>query len=123
MIEHASDCALHSEPAYPAGPCNCGAEMVERVARVLAQHQKERDALFQKALSPLGIVWGDAAYLARARCDARAAIGAMREPTETMIRHGSLVGEWMSDTDGDRMDGNADDVYRTMIDAALGYKS
>ncbi len=24
-IVHASDCALHNEPAYPAGPCDCGA--------------------------------------------------------------------------------------------------
>lgn len=23
-IEHWSDCAVHSEPAYPAGPCDCG---------------------------------------------------------------------------------------------------
>lgn len=22
---HASDCALHNEPAYAAGPCDCGA--------------------------------------------------------------------------------------------------
>lgn len=22
-VEHASDCAVHNEPAYPAGPCNC----------------------------------------------------------------------------------------------------
>lgn len=22
--KHWSDCALHREPAYPAGPCNCG---------------------------------------------------------------------------------------------------
>jgi len=21
--EHASDCAVHNEPAYPAGPCDC----------------------------------------------------------------------------------------------------
>ncbi|MFA5868007.1 MAG: hypothetical protein WC891_08675 [Actinomycetota bacterium] len=21
---HASDCAVHNEPAYPNGPCNCG---------------------------------------------------------------------------------------------------
>lgn len=21
---HASDCAVHNEPAFPAGPCNCG---------------------------------------------------------------------------------------------------
>jgi len=24
---HASDCAVHNEPAYPAGKCNCGKEM------------------------------------------------------------------------------------------------
>ncbi|WP_418219853.1 hypothetical protein [Burkholderia metallica] len=22
---HASDCAVHNEPAYPNGPCDCGA--------------------------------------------------------------------------------------------------
>jgi hypothetical protein len=22
--EHASDCAVHNGPAYPAGPCDCG---------------------------------------------------------------------------------------------------
>jgi hypothetical protein len=25
VAPHASDCAVHSEPAYPAGDCNCGA--------------------------------------------------------------------------------------------------
>ena len=24
-LVHASDCALHNPPAYPAGPCDCGA--------------------------------------------------------------------------------------------------
>ena len=23
ITPHASDCAVHNEPAYPAGPCNC----------------------------------------------------------------------------------------------------
>lgn len=23
---HASDCAIHNMPAYPNGPCNCGAQ-------------------------------------------------------------------------------------------------
>lgn len=23
---HASDCAMHNEPAFPAGPCDCGAQ-------------------------------------------------------------------------------------------------
>lgn len=27
QIEHTSDCAVHNEPAYPAGPCDCGALM------------------------------------------------------------------------------------------------
>lgn len=22
-IEHSSDCAVHNEPAFPAGPCDC----------------------------------------------------------------------------------------------------
>lgn len=26
---HASDCAMHSEPAYPAGECDCGAELTD----------------------------------------------------------------------------------------------
>lgn len=30
MIEHWSDCAVHNMPAYPNGPCDCGA--VELVA-------------------------------------------------------------------------------------------
>lgn len=25
MTDHASDCAVHSEPAFPAGTCNCPA--------------------------------------------------------------------------------------------------
>lgn len=25
-IQHRSDCALHNEPAMPAGVCDCGAE-------------------------------------------------------------------------------------------------
>lgn len=31
-MKHASDCALHSAPAYPAGPCNCGAIDYEALA-------------------------------------------------------------------------------------------
>lgn len=27
QIEHTSDCAVHNEPAYPAGPCDCGAQL------------------------------------------------------------------------------------------------
>lgn len=24
LVGHWSDCAVHSEPAFPAGPCDCG---------------------------------------------------------------------------------------------------
>lgn len=29
-IQHDSDCAVHNGPAYPAGPCDCGAEARSR---------------------------------------------------------------------------------------------
>ena len=32
VVLHASDCAVHSEPAYPKGECNCGATKPEPVA-------------------------------------------------------------------------------------------
>lgn len=28
IVPHASDCAVHNEPAYPAGPCSCGANAI-----------------------------------------------------------------------------------------------
>ena len=28
--EHTSDCAVHNEPAFPAGPCDCGAERAKK---------------------------------------------------------------------------------------------
>jgi hypothetical protein len=27
MKQHASDCAVHNMPAYPNGPCDCGADI------------------------------------------------------------------------------------------------
>jgi hypothetical protein len=36
QVQHASDCAVHREPAYPAGPCNCGIPSLrEKIARAL----------------------------------------------------------------------------------------
>lgn len=32
-VVHASDCAVHNEPAYPNGPCDCGALDVVRDCR------------------------------------------------------------------------------------------
>jgi len=28
-IRHLSDCSVHNEPAYPAGPCDCGGVRLE----------------------------------------------------------------------------------------------
>ena len=33
MTSHKSDCAVHNEPALKAGPCDCGAGIVEVMAR------------------------------------------------------------------------------------------
>lgn len=35
VTPHASDCALHNEPALPIGPCDCGA-MGDRLAKLEA---------------------------------------------------------------------------------------
>lgn len=28
---HASDCAVHNAPAYPAGPCDCGVDTIQEI--------------------------------------------------------------------------------------------
>ena len=33
--QHASDCALHSEPAYPAGPCDCHLSIESRLDEMI----------------------------------------------------------------------------------------
>jgi hypothetical protein len=43
-ILHASDCAVHNGPAYPAGPCDCGVAQ-EPVARVLQTIKELRPAI------------------------------------------------------------------------------
>jgi hypothetical protein len=43
VVLHASDCAVHSEPAYPKGECNCGATKPEPVAWI--EHHKAGDNL------------------------------------------------------------------------------
>lgn len=32
---HASDCAVHSEPAYPAGPCDCHLSIASRLEELM----------------------------------------------------------------------------------------
>lgn len=33
--QHASDCAVHSEPAYPAGPCDCHLSIESRLDQMI----------------------------------------------------------------------------------------
>jgi hypothetical protein len=35
--KHWSDCAVHSEPAYPAGECDCGGYFPEKNAQTLLE--------------------------------------------------------------------------------------
>ena len=39
-IVHDSDCAVNNEPAFPAGPCDCGAEAraQRRYVRMMGQN-------------------------------------------------------------------------------------
>lgn len=47
--EHWSDCAVHSEPAFPAGRCNCGAEVdrllagIREIIAVCEQDARDQD--------------------------------------------------------------------------------
>ena len=38
--QHASDCAVHNEPAYPAGPCDCHLSIESRLDQNLDDAQK-----------------------------------------------------------------------------------
>lgn len=58
---HASDCAVHNEPAYPNGPCDCGlvatinAELVEALEACLAKGSRWHncDPVVQQARAAL----------------------------------------------------------------------
>jgi hypothetical protein len=44
-VTHASDCAVHNEPALPRGPCDCGAETAALRAALepIARHYTVND--------------------------------------------------------------------------------
>lgn len=45
--QHASDCAVHSEPAYPAGPCDCHLSIESRLDQMIKHaYQGSTDAAF-----------------------------------------------------------------------------
>lgn len=35
-IQHDSGCAMHNMPAYPAGPCDCGAEAKVKAPQIFS---------------------------------------------------------------------------------------
>ena len=37
---HWSDCAIYNEPAYPAGPCDCGAAVAPKAIATILECQK-----------------------------------------------------------------------------------
>ena len=38
-VKHKSDCAMHNEPAYPKGVCDCGA-LVEAVENLMDEYSR-----------------------------------------------------------------------------------
>lgn len=44
MVGHQSDCAVHNEPAYPAGPCDCGVAYDDACAEALRVRDAAWDA-------------------------------------------------------------------------------
>ncbi len=57
-ILHDSDCAVHNEPAYPNGLCNCGANTLELA---MTQRDKARSAL-EEAIEAIEGVEQDTVY-------------------------------------------------------------
>ena len=43
LCAHASDCAVHSPPAYPAGPCDCNVKAARKSDPCLCHHEHSQD--------------------------------------------------------------------------------
>ena len=54
VLPHASDCAVHNEPAYPKGECNCGAQQGPAIGDIRALkhriHELEGELLGYKKI-------------------------------------------------------------------------
>ena len=48
VTPHASDCAVHSEPAYPKGKCDCGAQPEQEPVVWMYQDKSTHEVRFQK---------------------------------------------------------------------------
>lgn len=98
-------------------------EMVERVARAIydAENGIDGDQIADMLYDDIRIIGSvdecRAMTLAVCRMAARAAIAAMREPTEVMVRDGraEIKPDHLPADDGDAVG-----CWRAMIDAALG---
>ena len=50
VLLHASDCAVHNEPAYPKGECNCGAQPEQEPVAWMT-HSNDLTPLFHKTIA------------------------------------------------------------------------
>lgn len=54
QAHHASDCAVHNEPAYPAGPCDCYVDaQVARVGKAIYAEYENRPLYAQGQMNVL----------------------------------------------------------------------
>lgn len=46
-VRHSSDCAVHNLPATPPGPCDCGADVGNRIVQLVGKlkHLSERGSV------------------------------------------------------------------------------
>lgn len=84
MTNHKSDCAVHNEPAMPAGPCDCGTGIVEAMAR--ARHNAWAEEWSKLRPDEGRALWEDLSpecvevSLRAERAALTAALDCMREP-------------------------------------------
>ena len=85
MTDHKSDCAVHNEPAMPAGPCDCGAGIVEAMAR--AAYENYMDGLIGCCeLSWTGLPQDHRDRMIESqRAALTAALDCMQSPSDVMI--------------------------------------
>lgn len=116
-VRHASDCAVHNEPAYPAGECNCNAEeddfVIKRMSELLA-----RIAIIVKGPEPALRRWSyhDLPELVAA------AIAAAHQPQERKpLTDAEIVEAWRYAPD-DRNEIKSAILFARSIEAAHGIK-
>lgn len=99
-------------------------DMVEKMARAICRRYIEGEMADGEWISPTGSLDGDVEFFWKDWVgEARAAIEAMREPTEEMERAGDETGCFVaSDEDVSYRGREAGAVFTAMIDSALSTK-